>query len=125
MAQRNKATGSSTVEVVSASPSSPSSPSAWSSSSAVAVDDDVMSYKRGAAAYAGLNRTDPDAVWSFQGWAFISWNTPQQASFIKGFVDAVPAGKFSVIDMSVNGEGEWHKWGNASFFGANFIWTTL
>lgn len=26
---------------------------------------------RGAAAYAGLTRTDPEAIWSFQGWAFI------------------------------------------------------
>ena len=35
------------------------------------VPDDVMSYRRGVAAYTGLNRTDPDAIWSFQGWAFI------------------------------------------------------
>jgi len=30
-----------------------------------------------------------------------------------------------VIDMSTNGEGEWHMWNNASFFGASYIWTTL
>ncbi len=33
--------------------------------------------------------------------------------------------RFVVIDMSVDGSGEWTKWGNASFFGAPFIWTTL
>ena len=27
--------------------------------------------------------------------------------------------------MSVNGDGEWKKWANASFWGAKFVWTTL
>jgi alpha-N-acetylglucosaminidase len=30
-----------------------------------------------------------------------------------------------VIDMSVDGSGEWQQWDNASFFGAESIWTTL
>eukprot|EP00943_MAST-04B_sp_MAST-4B-sp1_P005917 g5917.t1 len=89
------------------------------------IEIDIMSYRRGVKAYQGLNATDPNAIWSFQGWAFINWNTPKQASFIKGFVDATPPGKFVVVDMSVNGEGEWHKWNNSAFFGAKFIWTTL
>jgi hypothetical protein len=89
------------------------------------IDDDYMAHKRGVAAYTGLNRTDPDAIWSFQGWAFIGWKSDKQGSFIKGFVDAVPKGKFVVIDMSTDGDGEWKKWNNASFFGAHFIWTTL
>jgi hypothetical protein len=80
---------------------------------------------RGAAAYAGLNRTDPDAIWSFQGWAIIDWQTPAQAASFGGFVAAVPQGKFVIIDMSVDGTGEWQKWNMASFFGAPFIWTTL
>jgi alpha-N-acetylglucosaminidase len=80
---------------------------------------------RGIQAYTGLNRTDPDAIWSFQGWAFVGWKTQQQASSLKSFVDAAPAGKFNVIDMSVNGKGEWRKWDNASFWGARFVWTTL
>ena len=73
----------------------------------------------------GLNRTDPDAIWSFQGWAFVQWTTNQQASALKSFIDATPVGKFNVIDMSVNGDGEWKKWDNSSFWDANFIWTTL
>jgi hypothetical protein len=81
--------------------------------------------ERGAAAYMGLNRTDPQAIWSFQGWAIVDWNTQVQGLSFKGFVDAVPKGKFVVIDMSVDGSGEWQKWGNASYFGAPFIWTTL
>jgi hypothetical protein len=33
---------------------------------------------RGAKAYEGLNRTDPEAIWSFQGWAFVNWKSAQQ-----------------------------------------------
>jgi hypothetical protein len=80
---------------------------------------------RGAAAYAGLTRTDPQAIWSFQGWAIIDWSNAAQAASFGGFVAAVPKGKFVVIDMSVDGTGEWQKWNEASFFGAPFIWTTL
>ena len=79
----------------------------------------------GAAAYAGITRTDPDAIWSFQGWAIIDWSTAAQASRFSGFVAAVPKGKFVVIDMSVDGSGEWSQWNNSNFFGAPFIWTTL
>ena len=54
-------------------------------------------------------------MWSFQGWAFINWETVKQGSFIKRFVDAVPKDRFVVIDMSQNGEGELHKWNDAAF----------
>jgi hypothetical protein len=73
-----------------------------------AVQPDPSWVARGAAAYAGLTRTDPAAVWSFQGWAIIDWDKPQQAASFGGFVAAVPNGKFVVIDMSVDGTGEWH-----------------
>jgi len=82
-------------------------------------------YQRGLAAYSGLNRTDPDAVWMYQGFAFVGWDTPEQASYVKGFVDSVPEGKFIVIDMAYDLDGEWQKWKNASFFGAPFIWSKL
>ena len=85
---------------------------------------DPMWVKRGAAAYTGLNRTDPDAIWSFQGWAFVGWNSNQQGGFIKSFVESTPAGKFSIVDMSPDGDGEWQKWG-ANYWGANFVWTAL
>ena len=82
-------------------------------------------YERGVAAYTGLNRTDPEAIWSFQGWAFVGWKSVDQGDSLRGFVEATPEGKFVVIDMSTNGEGEWEKWRNASYWGARFIWTTL
>ena len=54
----------------------------------------------------------------YQGFAFVDWKTKEQASYVKGFVDSVPHGKFIVIDMAYSPSGEWQKWGNASFFGA-------
>jgi len=33
--------------------------------------DPASWHRRGLAAYQGLNRTDPEAVWSYQGWAFL------------------------------------------------------
>ena len=82
------------------------------------IPHDEVWYKRGIAAYTGLNRTDPDATWMYQGFAFVGWDTPEQASYVKGFVDSAPEGKFIVIDMAYSLDGEWQKWKNASFFGA-------
>jgi alpha-N-acetylglucosaminidase len=81
--------------------------------------------RRGLSAYGGLNRTDPEAIWSFQGWAIDGWETHEQAQSLRAFIDAAPKDKFVIIDMSVDGKGEWQKWHNASYWGAKFIWTTL
>ncbi len=40
-------------------------------------------------------------------------------------MEAAPKGHFVVVDMSTDGDGEWKKWQRASFFGADFIWTSL
>jgi len=45
------------------------------------------------------------------------------ASRIKALYDAVPHGQWIPLDMDVS--GIWRYWGNYSFFGAPFIWTTL
>jgi hypothetical protein len=82
------------------------------------IPHDENWYRRGQAAYAGLNRTDPNAHWMYQGFAFVDWKTPEQASYVKGLVDSAPHGKFIVIDMEYSPDGEWQKWGNSSFFGA-------
>ena len=60
-----------------------------------------------------------------RSWAIVGWNQHDQGESFRGFVNAVPAGKFIVVDMSVDGTGEWQQWNNASFFGAPFIWTAL
>jgi hypothetical protein len=81
--------------------------------------------RRGTAAYGGLSRSDPEAVWSYQGFAFAEWQGPDQGGYIDGFVAAVPRGKFVVIDMTLDGAGQWRSWNNANFWGAPFIWTAL
>ena len=92
---------------------------------------------RGQKAWDSLSNTDPDAIWSYQGWAIL--NAEKSRGMIEAFVGAVPAGRFNVIDMAFDGRGEWDDWvkpgaGAASagqttaplpFFGANFIWTSL
>lgn len=90
------------------------------------VTRDEVWYQRGVAAFTGLNRTDPDAIWSFQGFSFIGWNDSDiTASWLRGFVDSAPPGRFVIIDMAYTGLGEWTKWENASYFGADFIWSAL
>lgn len=94
------------------------------------VADDPSWTARGAAAYRGLNRTDPEAIWSFQGWAFVGWNSDEQRNSLKSFIDATPKGKFNIVDMSVNGDGEWKKWKNGTGLwgpddNGQFIWSTL
>jgi hypothetical protein len=74
------------------------------------LDPDPVWMQLGAAAFAGLSRTDPEAIWSFQGWAISDWDTAYQASQFEGFVKAVPQDKFVVIDMSEDGKGFWKKW---------------
>jgi alpha-N-acetylglucosaminidase len=82
-------------------------------------------YRRGRAAYASLSRTDPQAYWMYQGFAFVGWNTKEQASYLRGFVDSAPKNRFVVLDMGFSQDGQWQMWNNASFFGAPFIWTSL
>lgn len=91
------------------------------------TDHDETWYRRGVAVYQTLNTTDPDAIWSFQGFAFVGWDSDQQASFLKGFVDSVPdKNKFVIMDMAYDPrQPEWKKWNESAFFGASFVWTVL
>ena len=74
-------------------------------------------------AYGGMARTDPSAVWVYQGWAIQGWSDAAGASRIKALVEAVPPKRLKILDMRV--EGIWTYFGNYGFFGADFIWTTL
>ena len=59
-------------------------------------------HHRGVEAYRSLTAADPDATWSFQGFAFVNWDTPEKASAIQGFIKAAPPGKFVIIDMDIS-----------------------
>ena len=89
------------------------------------IERDLMAFRRATSAYTGLNRTDPNAVWSYQGWAIVDWDSLDEAKTFKGFADSVPPGKFVVIDMSRHGEGEWKQFNASAFFGVNFVYTSL
>ena len=98
------------------------------------VAEDPLWRRRGAAAYRGLNATDPKAVWSYQGFAFEEWNSsdPKRVAALKGLVHAAPRGRMVLVDMDY-AEGEWLRWGEPSaiggegsgYWGTPFIWTKL
>lgn len=74
-----------------------------------------------AAAYLAMNRTDPDAIWLYQGWILGG-----DDSFTRGLTSAVEKGRLVISDMrcEMPGGAEW-KDNNFSFNGAPFIWGVL
>ena len=92
------------------------------------VDQDFLG--RGRAGYAGIARTDPNATWAYQGYAIgvAGWSlfyvpTPQGLSQLRGFITAAPKGKFLLIDMSADGEGQWRNF--LGTWQTDFIWTSI
>ena len=55
--------------------------------------------------------------------AIRGWNNAAGASRIKALFEAVPKGQWIPLDMDI--KGIWRYFGNYSFYGAPFIWTTL
>ena len=82
---------------------------------------------RGAAAYAGIARTDRAAVWGWQGWALNVLGQSSSArgvqAALRGLVAGVPADRFVVIDMSVHGSPS--QWAQFEFGDVPFVWTAL
>ena len=74
-------------------------------------------------AWEGMAKTDPDAKWLYQGWAIRGWTDNAGASRLKALYESVPHGQWVPLDMDIS--GIWKYWGNYSFFGAPFIWTTI
>ena len=82
-------------------------------------------YERAQNVYRGLNEFDAEAVWSFQGWQFINPNNIADQEHLHSFVNAVPQGKFNIIDMpTIPCEGEF-RYSNAAFWSARYILTSL
>ena len=108
--------------------------STWIMSNNLACRDfgvDLDTLGRASAGYAGIARTDPEAIWAWQGYAIgvAGWSlfyqpTPWGLSKLRGFTTAPPKGKFLLIDMSANGIGQWRgflgKWSDTPF-----IWTSI
>ena len=50
----------------------------------------------------------------------------EQGSFVRGFIEAVPKGKFVIIDMTLDGAGEFMQWNSPDdYWGAPFILTAI
>eukprot|EP00729_Bicosta_minor_P013049 gene13049-14678_t len=58
---------------------------------AAASDSDALQF--GSTAYTGMNRTDPDAIWYYQGWILGG-----EFSYIKGLTSAVKQGHIVISD---------------------------
>jgi alpha-N-acetylglucosaminidase len=77
----------------------------------------------GRAIYNGLARTDPQAVWVLQGWAFMNqrefWTQPR----FKAFLDAVPSDRMVVLDLYCESTPMWDK--TDAFCGKPWLWCNV
>ena len=81
---------------------------------------DMEAYNHSAAAYAGMARTDPQAVWLFQTW---SWLGSQKQGYMKGWITAVPNGSLILLDLMAEENPLWKR--TQSYYGAPFLWCML
>ena len=74
-------------------------------------------------AFMAINRTDPDAIWLYQGWIL-----PGAGPLTEGLVASVQPGRVVVSDMRCEDPHGclWtdHYSHGGSFYGAPFIWGT-
>lgn len=75
------------------------------------------------AIYAGMARTDPQAVWVLQGWAFMYrrsfWTQPR----IKAFLDAVDDDRMVVLDLFGESTPMWSR--TEAFCGKPWLWCNV
>lgn len=75
------------------------------------------------AIYDGMARTDPQAVWVLQGWAFMYkrsfWTQPR----FKAFLDAIPDDKMLVLDLFCESTPMWSR--TDAFCGKPWIWCNV
>lgn len=81
---------------------------------------DMEAFNHSAAAYAGMARTDPQAVWLFQTW---SWLGSQAQGYMKGWITAVPNGSLILLDLMAEESPLWKR--TQSYYGAPFLWCML
>ena len=84
------------------------------------IDIDPNAYAHSKAAYAGMTRTDPDAIWIYQTW---SWLLGLHQSYVKGWISAIPTGKLILLDLMAEESPLYKK--TQSYYGAPFIWCML
>ena len=82
------------------------------------VDDNAIAHS--VAAWNGLIRTDPDAMWVFQTW---SWIYGATQPYMRGWVQGAPKGRLILLDLMAEEEPMWKK--TESYYGTPYIWCML
>lgn len=72
------------------------------------------------AIYDGMARTDPEAVWLFQGWTFFNQADFWKPERIKAFLDAVPSEGMLVLDLFCENRPVWNQ--TRGFHGKPWVW---
>lgn len=85
-------------------------------------DEDAA--RHSAAAYGGLARTDPEAVWVYQSWIWRGFGDDKRA-YLRGWISSIPKGKGLFLDQTAEWVPIWQKFGNWSFLGVPFIWCAM
>lgn len=77
----------------------------------------------GRAIYNGMARSDPQAVWVLQGWAFMNqkqfWTQPR----FKAFLDAIPNDRLVVLDLFCETTPMWNQ--TDAFCGKPWLWCNV
>eukprot|EP00040_Diaphanoeca_grandis_P012322 m.62506 g.62506 ORF g.62506 m.62506 type:complete len:871 (+) comp23167_c0_seq2:160-2772(+) len=85
---------------------------------------DADAYAHATAAYTGLNRTDPNAVWVYQTWIWRGFGE-SNVDYLRGWLAAIPHGKELFLDQTAEWTPIWSKFNNWNFLGRNFVWCTM
>ena len=76
------------------------------------------------AAYGGLNRTDPKAVWVYQTWVWRSFGA-SDLPYLRGWLAAVPEHRLLLLDQTAEWMPLWSNFGNWSFAQRPFVWCAM
>ena len=72
------------------------------------------------AAFNGMARSDPDAVWIFQTW---SWEYGAKQPYMQGWIEGAPKGRLVLLDLMAEESPIWKE--TSSYYGAPYIWCML
>ena len=86
------------------------------------IDQDA--YARATAAYTGLNRTDPDAIWVYQTWIWRGYDS-SKLPYLRGWVSAAPPGKLLLLDQTAERIPLWSMFNDWAFLNTSFIWCAM
>jgi hypothetical protein len=86
-----------------------------------AVDEGAFLHSK--AAYAGMTRTDPKAVWIYQTWSWLGGTLGE--AYYRGWITAVPKGSLILLDLMAEESPLWKQGFIKNYYGADFIWCAV